>query len=155
MKLSVKRAKELGIPVPPKKSWTDGMFGRKKSRQRDGDTGGGDAQFLAACKAHGLPAPVAEYAWGKAHDVRDAATGKVKPYRADYLFGGFVMVEQVGGVWVRGHHSRGKNQIDDMARRNLAQMLGYVVLEFTPQQMGSGEACAIIRRALAGEGEQP
>lgn len=55
-----------------------------------------------------------------------------------------------GGVWIRGHHSRGQDQIDDMEKRNFSVLLGYSVLEFTPQQFEDGDAFQFIKRVLAG-----
>lgn len=95
--------------------------------------------FLESCKAHGLPEPKAEYPFGEEIGRR---------WRFDWLFMGWLAVEIVGGIWTRGHHSRGRSQLDDMERRNAAQMMGYCVLEFSPQQVESGEAFAVIRKAF-------
>jgi hypothetical protein len=101
--------------------------------------------FDSLCEAHGLPVPVHEFEFA-------AEIGR--NWRADWVFEGWLIVEQVGGVWTSGHHSRGQTQIDDMERRNTAQILGYVVLEFTPEQIESGAAFGVIRKALAAR-EQP
>jgi hypothetical protein len=93
--------------------------------------------FNAICEANGLPVPIHEFPW---HPERK--------FRFDWLFEGWLAVERVGGVWIKGHHSRGQSQIDDMARRNEAQIMGYVVLEFPPEQFKTGEAFAVIKRAL-------
>ena len=143
MRLTEAEAVRMGIPVPPK------VKNKGRERQRNGKSKrtkySGDPLFDRLCLLHGLPVPVHQYdGW---HPERK--------YAFDYLFNGYVAVEKVGGVWIRGHHSRGQSQIDDMARRNDAQILGYIVLEFTPQQFDDGSAFAVIKRALASEGEQP
>lgn len=125
MKITEAEARKLGLQFergrPPR--------GRKRQRR--------SSMMDGACEAHGLPIPVAEYHF---HPTRKWAF--------DWLFEGWLAVEIVGGVWVQGHHSRGKDQIADMEKRNEAQIMGYVVLEFTPQQIDSGEAFAVIKRAL-------
>lgn len=100
--------------------------------------------FDALCASWGLPRPVHEYTF---------ATEIGRKWRFDHLFDGWLAVEQVGGVWTGGHHSGGKDQIDDMERRNHAVLLGYSVLEFTPQQFDDGSAFAFIKKVL--EGGQP
>lgn len=45
-----------------------------------------------------------------------------------------------GGAFVRGRHTRGKGFIADMEKYNTAQMQGWRVLRFTPQQVLKGEA---------------
>jgi hypothetical protein len=136
VRVSKKYVKRLGIEIRESTA-TRG----RKPRKRD-DNQGRDRLFDAACLAHNLPVPIHEYRW---HPVRK--------WRFDYLFD-FVAVEKVGGVWVNGHHSRGKTQLDDMARRNEAQIMGFLVLEFSPQQFEDGSAFETIRRALAAEGER-
>lgn len=133
MKIDRETAKKLGLEFPGTRRTP-----RPEAQEKDTTR---QALFVAACLAHGLPEPVAEYPWGE-------EVGR--KWACDYLFEAHVIVEVVGGVWVRGHHSRGQSQIDDMERRNEAQLLGYVVLEFTPQQVEDGSAFAVIRRALTG-----
>jgi len=137
MKLPNCWARKLAGGSPKKKAPHTGLKGEQRL-------------FLAACQAHGLPEPVAEYPWGS-EAPRDPKTGKLRKWRFDYLFsyGGYdVAVEIIGGVWTGGHHSGGQSQIDDMERRNEAQILEYVVLEFTREQADKGECFPTIRRAL-------
>jgi len=139
IKMTAEQAKYYGYGPT-----ADGKVGKKrKATPQDADAKAHKQRmFLEAAKSHGLPEPIPEYEWAK-HLKRN--------WRADWLFAGLVIVEIVGGVWIRGHHSRGQSQIDDMVRRNEAQMAGYLVLEFTPQQIESGEAFPVIKRALNGE----
>lgn len=67
----------------------------------------------------------------------------LRKWRAD-LFGNHYglrcLFEIDGGAWTRGRHTRGKGFIADMEKLNVAQMLGYRVLRFTPEQVLSGKA---------------
>lgn len=57
-----------------------------------------------------------------------------------------LVVEVQGGVWLpKGGHTGGKGQIDDMFKLNTLQLLGWRVLQVTPQQVQSGE----LQRLLA------
>lgn len=43
-------------------------------------------------------------------------------------------IEIDGGVWTGGRHSRGTGQVADMEKLNTAQLFGWIVLRYTPQQ---------------------
>lgn len=63
---------------------------------------------------------------------------------------GYWLVEIVGGLWMkRGGHSQGQAQLDDMEKFNHAAKLGYRVLQFSPDQVKSGEAIGFIEQVLA------
>lgn len=63
-----------------------------------------------------------------------------------------VALEVQGGVWLkRGGHTGGQAQIDDFEKINTAQILGWVVLQVTPQQVASGELTELLRRAFGGK----
>lgn len=141
MRLTQKAAEKMGIAFPETKAkqrprqYGKGVnTGPKKVKALTGT-------FEALCKAHGLPEPVAEYPWGK--DLKPP-----RKWRFDWLFEGTVAVEIIGGIWIGGHHNRGQTMIDDMARRNMSQIAGFLQLEFTPQQIESGEAFPVIKLAL-------
>lgn len=140
---------------------------RQKARRkaRSNSRQGRDKVFDALCISHGLPVPVQEYAFapweggraGCEHLARMFTCpcgAKRRSWRFDYLFEGWLAAEKVGGVWVKGHHSRGQSQIDDMERQNEAVILGYSLLSFTPQQFDSGEAFTTIKRALGAREHQ-
>lgn len=131
MKLTKRQALAADLPWPGKTP--------RKPADANGGADGRRAYFLALCEAWGLPKPVPEYPFGQEIGRR---------WRFDYLLAGWLAVEVIGGVWTRGHHSRGRSQLDDMERRNAAQMLGFCVLEFSPQQVEDGSAFATIRKAL-------
>jgi len=43
-------------------------------------------------------------------------------------------IEIDGGIWTRGRHSRGTGQVADKEKINTAQLFGWLVLRYTPQQ---------------------
>ena len=136
MKISVKQARELGIAPPPFRDVQDRICKTKKRRRPpDGNTGG-DKLFAAQCKAHGLPEPVEEYVFAPP-----------RKWRFDYLFDD-VALEIEGGVWIRGRHNRSVGFLGDLEKYNAAAILGYIVLRVTPEMVKSGEAFALVKRAL-------
>jgi len=106
-------------------------------------------RFLALIQAHGLPLPQTEFKFAEAIG---------RKFRADYCWpAAMVIVERNGGIFrggkgggsAVGGHSAGVGILRDMEKSNLAQLLGYVYLQFTPQQLDSGAALEQIRKALA------
>lgn len=84
------------------------------------------ATLVALCRAHGLPEPIPEF--------RFHASRK---WRADYCWPDQrIIVEIDGGIWTGGRHSGGTGQLRDMEKLNAAALLGFLVLRYTPQQMG-------------------
>lgn len=96
--------------------------------------------FLEVCKAHNLPVPVAEY---KFHETRK--------WRFDWLFDGVVALEIQGALFSGGRHTRGAALLSEYQKLNEAQLAGFVVLLVTPEQVETGEAFALVRRALLGD----
>jgi hypothetical protein len=83
---------------------------------------------MALCKGRGLPAPVFEYRFAPPRMFRfDVAWPEVK-----------IAVEQEGGVWVGGRHVRGRGYLSDLEKYNLAVLLGWRVLRYSPDQMRKG-----------------
>lgn len=119
--------------------------------------------FPSLCAGAGLPAPVPEFAFAAnlwlggiwpdcPHNITRRHTclhcgARRRQWRFDWCFDRLA-VEQVGGVWTRGRHSRGKGQIGDMEKHNAAVMLGYQILYFTPDQMADGTAIDTIATVL-------
>jgi len=60
-------------------------------------------------------------------------------------------IEQEGGAWTGGRHTRGKGYVADMAKYNAATIAGWRVLRFTPQQIADGSALSAIGAALGQE----
>lgn len=46
-----------------------------------------------------------------------------------------IATEINGGCWVQGRHNRGGGFIKDMEKLNAAQLLGWRVFQYTPQQI--------------------
>lgn len=61
-----------------------------------------------------------------------------------------IAVEQEGGVWSFGRHTRGSGFVKDMEKYNMAVKLGWRVLRFTPQQIRSGEAARFVEEIING-----
>jgi hypothetical protein len=57
-------------------------------------------------------------------------------------------IEINGGAWSRGRHTRGAGYIRDLEKLNALTELGWRILQFTPQQVRTGEALAQIERCL-------
>jgi len=58
-----------------------------------------------------------------------------RKWRFDYaLIDYMVAIEIEGGVWTNGRHTRGKGFINDMEKYNSANILGWHVLRYTPEQ---------------------
>lgn len=133
MRLSSKQARELGIiPEPPRSP--------RKRGQAQADRKAKEALIAAHAKAHGLPCPFFEYEF---HTHRK--------WRLDLMFSvNFkrVAVEIQGGLFTQGRHVRGRALLDEYEKLNEANIAGYCVLLVTPQQIDSGEAWALVRRAL-------
>lgn len=93
--------------------------------------------LVTLCRAAGLPEPIPEY---KFHPQRK--------WRADFCWPLHrVIVEVHGGLFIRGRHSRGAGQLADFEKQNAAEMLGFHVLQYSPQQLG--DAMRDLRIMLA------
>ena len=93
--------------------------------------------FLLLLKKAKLPTPTSEY---KFYPDRR--------WRFDYAFPKQkIAIEQEGGAWSGGRHTRGKGFINDMEKYNKAVILGWRILRYTPEQM-SCEAIADLKVLL-------
>lgn len=131
MKIPRKVAKECGIEVPK---------GRARKAEVVVNAQATADQFKLLCRAHGLPEPEPEFEFH-----RD------RKWRFDWIFDRWVALEVLGGTWTGGHHSRGKDQQDDWEKWNEATVMGFSVLFVSPQDVTSGKACELVKRALFGE----
>lgn len=94
--------------------------------------------FPAACEAHGLPRPVAEFIF---NDRRK--------WRFDFCWiEQNVALEVEGGVWTQGRHNRATGFIADMEKYNEAAIAKWRVLRCLPQDVESGKVFALLGRAL-------
>lgn len=100
--------------------------------------------FPCLCRSHGLPQPIPEVTF---HPSRK--------WRFDWLFPGKIAVEVQGGVWVRGRHARGQGIVHDHEKLNVAQCMGYIVLQFTPGQIADGTFACVVCDALASRDVPP
>lgn len=68
-----------------------------------------------------------------------------RKWRADYaITEAKVLIEIEGGAWTKGRHTRGQGFIADMEKYNNAALLGYIVLRFTPTNILTRSALALI-----------
>ena len=97
--------------------------------------------FQALCRSAGLPEPIPEFRFQPPRRWRfDWAWPDIK-----------LAIEQEGGVWIQGRHSRGVGMVADMEKYNSAAIAGWRVLRFTPKQMSNGEALVLCRKAIGVE----
>ncbi len=94
--------------------------------------------FDCACKGHGLPLPIREYRFAPP-----------RKWRFDYAWPRYMLaMEKQGGLFIQGRHNRGAALLKEYEKLNEAVILGWRVLLVTPQQVNSGEAFALVKRAL-------
>jgi len=95
-------------------------------------------RFCEMLRAKDLPCPTPEHEF---HDSRK--------WRLDFAWVEHkVAVEEHGGVWTRGRHTRGQGFINDREKMNEAQLLGWVVLEVTTQQFLTEVTIEWVERAI-------
>lgn len=95
--------------------------------------------FEAACIAHGLHEPVAEFRFAPP-----------RRWRFDWCWPEHMIALEIeGGVWTGGRHTRGSGFTKDVEKYNEAALLGWRVLRCTPKQVKSGEVFELLKRAMA------
>jgi hypothetical protein len=57
-------------------------------------------------------------------------------------------IEIEGGAWSNGRHTRGAGFVGDMEKYNMATVLGWRVLRFTPQQIKKAETYELISKLI-------
>ena len=71
----------------------------------------------------------------------------IRRFRFDYAIPSKkIAIEQEGGAWTNGRHTRGKGYISDMEKYNIATSMGWRVLRFTPDQMMKTETLNLIKK---------
>lgn len=71
-------------------------------------------------------------------------------WRFDWAFpGALLAIECDGGIFAKGRHSRGSGIKGDMEKVNAAACLGWRVLKFMPEQLGTTIFQGTVRTALA------
>ncbi|MFR9719893.1 hypothetical protein ACL00X_11105 [Aeromonas diversa] len=87
---------------------------------------------------HGLPTPTTELVF---HPKRK--------WRLDYAWPTHMIALEVhGGIHNQGRHTRGKGFVEDRAKMNEARLLGWIVIEVTPEHIRSGQARDWLNRAF-------
>lgn len=106
-------------------------------------------------KAHKLTGYITQYRLfaelvGDGKGLRARLSDKgFKDYRYDFAWiDKRIAVEINGSIWQKGGHNTGEGLIRDYDKLNQAQLQGWQVYVFTTQQVKSGEAVNIIKRAL-------
>ena len=66
-----------------------------------------------------------------------------------------VIIEIDGGIWIRGAHGHPLDILRNMSKQNDAQLAGYAILRFTPQQVKTGEAANTTEKLLRKRGWLP
>jgi hypothetical protein len=95
------------------------------------------------CLAAKIPTPVAEHRFSPP-----------RRWRFDYAWPEQkVALEQEGGVWVRGRHTRGKGYLGDLEKYNCAAIAGWAVIRCTPEQVQNGTAFALVKDAIVSRRE--
>ena len=59
-------------------------------------------------------------------------------YRFDFILEPVktkIAIEISGGGWIKGRHTYGQGYINDTQKYNLAQIMGYMVLTYTPETL--------------------
>ena len=86
--------------------------------------------FYRALIARYFPSVVPEYSFYPA-----------RKWKSDYaIVEHKILIEIEGGVWTQGRHTRGEGYSDDLIKYNMANKLGFMLLRYTPQQLGELEA---------------
>ena len=103
------------------------------------------ALFDQLCEAHGLPVPEKEYRFCPP-----------RRWRFDYCWDGWLALEVEGFAagGAPGRHQRVAGFKRDMEKYNQAQIMGFTVLRCLPEDINTGTAFALVKRALAACGSQ-
>ena len=92
----------------------------------------------------GLPDPVTELIF---HPKRK--------WRFDYAWpASMIALEVHGGIHSGGRHTRGRGFVEDRAKMNEATLLGWTVLEVTPEHIKSGQLRAWLLAAFNQDPDQ-
>lgn len=97
-----------------------------------------EEQFALQVRAAKLPEPRREYRFCD------------RKFRFDFAFvPQAVAVELHGGTYSQGRHTRGSGFALDREKVNLAQLMGWVVIEATSEHVRDGRALQWLETALA------
>lgn len=74
-----------------------------------------------------------------------------RKWRFDVALPDAIAIEIEGGAWTAGRHTRGKGFVADMEKYNVATLMGWRLLRFTPEQVLTGEAKSFLKEWLCQE----
>jgi very-short-patch-repair endonuclease len=84
-----------------------------------------EQELALLLKDANLPMPVKEYRFNS-----------VRKWRFDFAYiDKKIAIEIEGGVWIKGRHTRPLGYINDCKKYNKAQLLGWKILRYTPQNI--------------------
>ena len=95
-----------------------------------------------------------DFAWPKNQQIGDGRSemgGKAQPQLPSancHLLAGGVALEVQGGLWVRGRHTRGAGQKNDMEKFTAAAVAGWRILYCQPSEVTSTRMVNNIKAAL-------
>lgn len=96
--------------------------------------------FNKVAKHFGVPP--AETEWEFAKD-------EGRKFRFDYAWPDYlVALEQEGGVWTLGRHTRGSGYVRDLEKYNLAASKGWLVIRCTPATLFAEATFNSIKKAM-------
>jgi len=72
-----------------------------------------------------------------------------RKWRFDAAFPSLMIAAEIdGGAWTQGRHTRGKGFIGDQEKTNEAQLLGWEIYRFVPDDLSNGKFVDVLSRAL-------
>lgn len=72
-----------------------------------------------------------------------------RKWRFDFAFPDLkIAIEVDGGVWVSGRHNRANGFIKDMEKFNEANILGWNILRYTPEQLNTSKCIDGIKKLI-------
>ena len=105
-----------------------------------------ERRFVALLLQSGLPLPISEHPFARDWGRR---------WRFDFAWPDLrLAVEVDGGIWIPGggRHNRGAGYEADVEKLNVAVILGWRVLRFTPRHLANGSAITAIRLCVSSHG---
>lgn len=100
-------------------------------------------QMLWAIRAAGLPEPEQEVLFHPRRKWRMDLAWKERK----------IALEIHGAVYTQGRHTRGAGFTEDRIKMAEAQLLGWIVLEATPELIKNGTALDLLERAMKVRGK--
>lgn len=101
----------------------------------------GAMQLYQQIKWAKLPTPEAEYRFAPP-----------RKWKFDFAYPDQkIAIEYEGAIWTNGRHTRGSGYQKDLYKYNTAQLMGWFLLRFTPQDVTSGYALKTIEACFNGE----